>query len=416
MKRTILGLLALALVAGACSRAGASAASITVGAVYPLSGSQGSGGVDEYRGVRLAADMTNATGGVQGRLIRLDAVDVPGSDAARVAIDQLAGRGIRFVLGSYGSTISLPAAQEADRKGMLFWETGAVGEMSGVGAGSLSFRVSPTGQTLGRTAVDFISNELAPKLGRMASTLRFAVANVDDVYGSAVAAGAVAQIRALGLPYVGQFRYTLPGLDVAGLVSRIVAAKPDVLFVAAYVDDGVALRREMVRQHLRLVANIGTSSSYCMPAFGAALGPDAVGLFASDKPDGYGLNTKGLLPGARALAERAEHAYESTYHQDMSAPALAGFSNAWALFHWVMPGASSLTPADVAASALRLDVPQGSLPNGSGIRFVRPGNPGAGSNSKALSVIWEWVKVRTRAVVWPPRFATEQVLALPIAS
>jgi len=95
--------------------------------------------------------------------------------------------------------------------------------MSGVGAGSLSFRVSPTGQTLGRTAVDFISNELAPKLGRKASTLRFAVANVDDVYGSAVADGAVAQIRALGLPYAGQFRYTLPGLDAASLVSRIAA-------------------------------------------------------------------------------------------------------------------------------------------------------------------------------------------------
>ena len=32
-------------------------------------------------------------------------------------------------------------------------------------------------------------------------------------------------------------------------------------------------------------ANIGSSSSYCMPAFGRRLGADAVGLFASDKPD-----------------------------------------------------------------------------------------------------------------------------------
>ena len=57
------------------------------------------------------------------------------------------------------------------------------------------------------------------------------------------------------------------------------------LFASAYVDDGVAVRRALVRQHVPLLAAIGSSSSYCMPAFGRRLGADAVGLFASDKPD-----------------------------------------------------------------------------------------------------------------------------------
>ena len=39
-------------------------------------------------------------------------------------------------------------------------------------------------------------------------------------------------------------------------VERIAAAKPDVLFSAAYMQDGIALRREMVRQHLPLLANM----------------------------------------------------------------------------------------------------------------------------------------------------------------
>ena len=68
--------------------------------------------------------------------------------------------------------------------------------------------------------------------------------------------------------------------------ARIAASHPDVLFVSAYVNDGVALRKAFVAAHVPFVASIGTSSSYCMPEFGKRLGIDAVGLFASDKPDG----------------------------------------------------------------------------------------------------------------------------------
>ena len=39
---------------------------LRVGAIYPLSGSQGPGGVEEYRGVRLATDLINQAGGVDG--------------------------------------------------------------------------------------------------------------------------------------------------------------------------------------------------------------------------------------------------------------------------------------------------------------------------------------------------------------
>ncbi|HKN48922.1 MAG TPA: ABC transporter substrate-binding protein, partial [Actinomycetota bacterium] len=147
---------------------------LLIGAVYPLSGSQGPGGVDEYRGVRLAVDMVNQEGGVQGRQVELRSVDTPSSDAAAAAVDGLAGQSVRFVLGSYGSTISLPAAREAGAHGMLFWESGAVGDMTGSELGKLVFRVAPSGVSLGRTAVAFVARQLAPLLHRPASSLRFA--------------------------------------------------------------------------------------------------------------------------------------------------------------------------------------------------------------------------------------------------
>ena len=91
----------------------------------------------------------------------------------------------------------------------------------------------------------------------------------------------------------------------------------------------------------------------------------------------------------------------------MSPAALAGFSAAWAFFTDVLPGAASLAPDDVAAAARAIDLPPGSLPNGSGLRFGAPGTPDAGDNLAAASVIWEWVAPGEAAVIWPPAFATQ---------
>lgn len=402
-------LAALALIATACSPLGGAARPIAVGALYPLSGSQGPGGLDEFHGVQLAADMVNAAGGTAGHTITLDPIDVPGSDAVPDAIDRLHREDVSFVLGSYGSTISRPAALLASQNGMLFWETGAVGEMLPQPAGRLAFRVSPTGAKLGQEAIDFVADVLAPRLGRSAETLRVAVAEVDDVYGREVGDGAAGEVRHLGLPLAGVVTYDAHHLDAAAVVRSIAATHPDVLFVSAYLDDGIALRQETLRQKLPLVVNIGTSSSYCLPQFGQTLGADAVGTFASDKPNSDFLRLSGLLPDAQQLLIRARDAYRSRYGTDMSAAALSGFSSAWALFHDVMPTASEMTPTGVAAAALAIDLPTGSLPNGSGLHFVPPGSPDAGSNAAATSVIWEWVGVGQRAVVWPPRFAPASI-------
>ena len=144
---------------------------VRVGAIYPLSGTQGMGGIDEYHGVRVAAELVNAEGGIGGRPLVLDQVDVPEADAAPGAIKALADRGVDLVLGSYGSTISSPAATAAAGRGSLFWETGAVGKLAGPGGGDLVFRVAPTGGLLGRGAIRFVADQLAPKLGRRPSSL-----------------------------------------------------------------------------------------------------------------------------------------------------------------------------------------------------------------------------------------------------
>ena len=398
--------LAFALAGSACSGGGA-ADTLQIGAIYPLSGSQGPGGIDEHRGVLLAADLVNFDGGVDGREIEVRSIDVPGSDAAASAIDQLDAAGIDLVLGSYGSTISAPASAEAASNGMLFWETGAVGMLPPASdSGGLTFRVPPAGAVLGRAAIAFVADQVVPEHDLHPAAVRYAISYVDDVYGRTVASGARAELDERGLRNVGEFGYDFRTVDMPSLVKRIAAAKPDVLFVSAYLYDAIDLRRELVAQHVNLMANIGTSSSYCMPEFGATLGEDAVGVYASDKPSADSIDPSGLSPSGRALLRRANDAYHARWDEEMSPAALAGFSAAWAFFTSVLPAAVSMDPTDVAAAARATDLPKGSLPNGSGLRFGTAGAPNAGDNLAAASVIWEWVAPGRAAVIWPPAFAT----------
>src|SRR4029450_8257864 len=76
----------------------------------PLSGTQDVGGLDELHGVQVAPELVNAEGGVAGRPVVLDQVDVPEADAAPGAIRALADRGGDLALGDYGRTLSRPPA------------------------------------------------------------------------------------------------------------------------------------------------------------------------------------------------------------------------------------------------------------------------------------------------------------------
>ena len=400
----------------ACTAAPAGDDPIRVGAIYPLSGSQGQGGIDEHRGALLASELVNADGGVAGRPIELVSTDVSAAESAPGAVERFEADGIELVIGSYGSTISAPASEAAAARDMLFWETGAVGMLTARSEpGVRTFRMPPTGAVLGRNAIMFTSGPLSEAFGRDATDLRYAVSFVDDLYGRSVADGALQAAREQGLDVVGRFGYDLAAADYDALARRIGRSGADVLFVSAYLADAIALRRALVRNGVDLLASIGTSSSYCMPEFGKALGAGALGLFASDKPSGDAIDPSTLRAGGARLLERARTAYDERWHEEMSPAALAGFSAAWALFAEIMPRAIGTTPDAIARAALDTELPRGSLPNGSGLDLGDPGTVTAGDNTAAAAVIWEWMVPGEHMVVWPPGLATHEIRPLDIA-
>ena len=444
---------ALAVLLGSAVLASSQAAPIAlppirIGAVFPLSGSAGPLAQQTELGVRIAADLVNADGGVDGRRVELEVRDLESGADAPAVMASLRAAGANVVIGAYSSDLSIAASAAASDAGLVYWEAGAVADrLTGRGL-PLVFRVGASGSNLGDNSARFAVTELAPRLDRATSALRVAVVAADDAYAASVANAARSTLRASGAPIVADLSYslTLPGWP--SLMARLAEAHPDVIILASHIPDGVAFRRAMLAAHVHVSALIGSTMAECAPDFAGDLGADAVGIFASDRPTA-GFRPSALSPAARATYARLADAWASAVggqsaaqpgderyppaaaegndeygitgpqlaerDTDPTEEGLSGFAAAWALFHDVLPAASgNLAPASIAAAARGLDLPNGSLPNGAGLRFSNDAAT-LGQNQRATAVIWQWQAVRTYAFVWPAAYATGPVAFVPLS-
>lgn len=399
MKLRLAALALGVIVLAACGSATAASTPppLVVGAIYPLDGPQAEGGHQEFTGVRAALALTH-------RNVQLKVLSVETPAAAAQAVDTLIDRDhVPVIVGTYGSTLSEAAAAEANRRHVLYWETGAVAD-SVTYQRPWVFRTVATGGTLGRMAVDFTGDVLAKQAGLARPTA--AIVEVDDVYGRSVADAEAAAAAAYGIRVVDRVSYPAGSYDAAAMVGRLAADRPDYLWDVSYLADGVAIWRAVLAQSWRPRAAVGTSSAFCMPEFGAQLGAGAVGVYAADKPN-QAVSPNALSPSARSLLAEATSEYRALGGgSTMEIPGMAGFVGGWVLFHDVLPRASAPTSAGLRDAALGLDISEGSEINGGGVKFGVPGSSDQGQNLRAASMVAQWQGVERLGVVYPPTYAT----------
>jgi branched-chain amino acid transport system substrate-binding protein len=394
----------LASTACATAPSGNAVATIKVGAVFPLSGPQAPLAKQEYAGVQIARDFANADGGVDGAPITLIARDLTSEADAAARVQELKAQGVQSILGAYSSSLSMPVSAAAQASGLLYWEAGAVADQLTGRGYPLVFRVGATGGNLGTMASHFAAVVLAPRLNKPAWGLRMAIVHNLDGYPSSVATAVAQQAEREGIQVVANVVYDARLPDWPGVLNQVRTAQPNILVLASYIADGVDFRRAMLKNGLHVDAFIGSTMAQCVPDFGAMMGQDAIGVFASDRPP-HGFNPDALTVTGRQIYDRFATAYRREFGSDPTEESLAGFSAAWTLFHYVMPRSHALGATDMAAAARSLDLEAGTLANGAGVKFATA--PDAmGQNIRAASVIWQWQGVRHSVTVYPPVFAT----------
>jgi branched-chain amino acid transport system substrate-binding protein len=371
-----------------------------IGAIYPLTGPQAAGGKQELAGVKAALALAAANG--ESARYRLEVISATTPEEASAAVDRLARDHVSVILGTYGSTLSAAAAARAEELRVVYWETGAVADPI-TAQRHYVFRTVATGSALGRMAVTFTHDVLAPKMQLPAP--RAAVVRVNDIYGQSVGGGEEALAQTLGIQVVDVIEYNPRAFDAEVIASRLAADRADFLWDVSYIDDGVAIWQALLRNHVTFKAAIGTSSAFCMAEFSQRVGSGSVGVYAADKPDGD-INPAALSPAGRALLAKVRAELDRT-KTPLDIPAVAGFVGGWTLFHYVLPQLSgSLTSESIRLAALKVDVPTGDSINGGGVKFGGPGSLDEGQNSRAAAVIGQWQAVGVMKVLYPAAYAT----------
>ena len=390
--------------------------SIKFGVLEPFTGPWAKNGNESYVAMEIARDMINEQGGVQGKKVAFVRGDAPDPSAGKSEAERIITQeGVKLITGTYASPLGIAISAEAERHGVIHWETIASADIITKRGYKHVFQVGPAASRYGKAALDFTKDELAKRLDKKLEDLRIALLWENRAFGTAVAVGVRAQAKELGVKLIYDEGYDQFMTDMTPLVQKLKDAKPEVLIVISFINDTILLHRKAKELNFYVPAVIGVSAGHSVPDLKDSLGTAVNGMFVSDLP--VLVNPTALRPDVQAAAVEFNKRYESVQRRVPAGHAVASFAALWTLFKDVLPKAKSMDPADVRAAALSMDLPDGSLINGSGLKFSNfdlPGDPkDAGQNVRSSIGVWEWQDLGARQV-YPKSLATNDVTMVPL--
>jgi branched-chain amino acid transport system substrate-binding protein len=190
--------------------------------------------LDPYKkGMELALDEINATGGVNGRNLELVTRDDGGTpgDAVRVAEELLSREKANVLMGTFASNVGLAVANLANQRKVLFvasepltdklvWENG----------NRYTFRLRPS--TYMQTAM------LIPQAAKL-NKKRWAIVYPNYEYGQSATASFKKLLAAAqpGVEFITEQAPALGKIDAGAVVQALAEAKPDAIFSSLFAAD-----------------------------------------------------------------------------------------------------------------------------------------------------------------------------------
>ncbi|GAA1847919.1 amino acid ABC transporter substrate-binding protein [Pseudonocardia ailaonensis] len=224
------GVGAAALVLTACG-GGSSASSggdIEVGAYAPLTGSLASPGTILTNGMKLKFDQVNAAGGINGRKVKLTVLDDTGNAATAVTVaNQLAGnKNTVAVLGSYGSSIGMPASAALEKAQVPNVQS-QLSTPDAVNRGfKYLFNTYPLGEDVEKQTF------LRAIEQKMITPQRVSLVYIDSPFATAAAKVITDQAAAHGYTVVSNEKIQPQQASYASTVTKIKGDNPDTVWLA----------------------------------------------------------------------------------------------------------------------------------------------------------------------------------------
>ncbi|HUZ64943.1 MAG TPA: ABC transporter substrate-binding protein [Acetobacteraceae bacterium] len=365
------------------------------GVLLPLSGAQALLGDESLRGIQLAADATNAAGGVLGRPVALMQADAADADTAVAEAHRLIGTAhVVAILGTGLSPLGFAATGTAALAKLPYAELGAIADPITKRGFRHLLRTCPMASAFAATAIDAIVTLLAPRLGIAAKSLRIAILHEDGLYGSTVANFQALHCRQRNLPVVATIAYPAGAMDLRAPIQRLRGSAAEIVLHTGYCDDVPLFYRglQQMRWQPRMV--IGAGGGYALTDTALAIGPGFEGTMNVDFPQ-YDITPR-FAPNARAV--------EQTYRNRFGMPPRSGHSLAnytgARLFFDIVNRAGSTDKDKIRAAAQTIDLPPGMLASGWGAAF-----DATGQNTHAAPCVMQWQNGAQKTIA-PPAAAT----------
>jgi branched-chain amino acid transport system substrate-binding protein len=420
MKRygRLLGIGALAFAA-----AGAAQAQVKIGLIYDQTGPFAGGGSKPAAiGTKIAIDMINEKGGVEGQ--KIEAIFTDAQSKTDVAINEaerlLNDAKVDLVMGVYSSAQCVPMAAKVDAAQKFMWANVCVASAVFKDK-NLKYVFRPTihSDQYGDASCSFVAENAKAKFGKDVKDIKIAIIHEDGPYGVGVATGNEARCKQLGMQIVHKEGYSATATDLSALVTKLRRVQPDVILHTGYNPDITLFLRQAKEAGLKWAALVGHGAGYSqIDKLYETFKDDVNYLLDVDPVPAQLLDPKTLAPGLGDLtAEMVKRYKAETGASEVPPHTSMGFNNTWIFLTDVLPRAikkyGGHDPESLRKAALDTDIPVGGTIQGYGVKFFPPGTPMAGQNERSTPVVMQFVNGETK-VVWPTAIKTaDPVVPLP---
>ena len=412
----LIALAALGLVVGPAAAQGQT---IKIGLLFDHTGPfSAAGSLNCWRGAKMMIDLINEKGGILGKykIVQVDGDSQSKTEAAINETERLLNvEKVDILAGLYSSAHAVPVAEKVDKQKKFLWITTAISDAV-VKDRNLEYTFRPQANSglFGVASVQYVAGNAQDKFKKAAKDLRIAIVYEDGPYGVGVASANEGEAKRQGMQIVLKEGYSVSAPDLSALVTKLRAARPDVLFHTGYNPDINLLLRQSKEQGFRVKAYIGHGAGHSqLDKLKEAFGNDVEGFHSVDPPAAQLIDAKQLAPGVGDLTQEMVKRYKA-FEPDIPVNNIAphvsmGFNNMWVLLNDVLPRAiqkhGGWTAEALAAAARETDIPKGGTMQDYGVKFAGEGNPMRGQNERAIAAVYQVVDGQFRHV-WPPVIAT----------
>jgi branched-chain amino acid transport system substrate-binding protein len=239
----------------------AQARELKIGHVHPLSGFLAFDGGLVVNGLTLAVEEINAAGGIRsmgGARLALVGGDTQGKvEVGMAESERLIREGVVALMGPYQSPVAYAVSQLAEKEHTPFVITVAVADNITERGFEHTFRVQPNARAMTTRSLEHVA-ELAKATGVALKTI--AMMHEDGLFGTSIAGHLERHARTLGMEVVLKVGYNFRTPDVTTEITKVKAAKPDLVVVSGYFGDGLLIARTATEHRLEARAVMGIAN------------------------------------------------------------------------------------------------------------------------------------------------------------